>query len=220
MTDQELSARSALVRSAASLFSGGVMSHSGHANLSARLDGDRLLLTTGGTMRELTEEGLAVVGLDGSVLEGKLDPTNREIVDMHLIVYRLRPEVGAVIHTHSPHLLAFALANCELPCRYEALLRFGQATPVPVVPWAPRGSERSVDGIEEALRQSPDTWAVLLGNHGVLTFGRGPAEATGLVSALEEAAEAEIRARALGGARDLPEGALAAVRASMARARG
>jgi L-ribulose-5-phosphate 4-epimerase len=211
--------RAEVVRAARTLFANGVMSHSGHANLSARVDGERMLLTTGGMVRDLTPAGLALVGLDRTLLEGVLDPSNAEIVAMHSEVYRLRPNVGGIIHTHSPRLLAFAMANEALPCRYEALLRFGQAEPVPVVPWAPRGSERSVGAIVETLTAHPSTQAVLLGNHGVLVFGSTTPEAASLLTVLEEAADAELASEPLGGALDFPPGALEEVRESMARVR-
>jgi L-fuculose-phosphate aldolase len=217
-TTSHLSGRRAVVDAAAALFTNGVLSHTGHANLSARLDDDAMLLTIEGQVRDLSVDGLAVVGLDGVVREGDLDPTNAEIVAMHAEVYRARSDVGGIIHTHSPHLLAFAMANQPLACRYEALLRFGQATPVPVVSWAPRGSARSVSDIVEAFTASP-TNAVLLGNHGVLVAGAGPRQAAALLTVLEEAAQAEIAAIALGGAGDFPAGALEDVRAAMARVR-
>ncbi len=212
-------ARAAVVAAAQALFANGVMSHAGHANLSARAGTDSMLLTVSGVVRDLTPDRLARVGLDGAVLEGRLDTVNAEIVTMHSRVYQARPQVGGIIHTHSPHLLAFAMANRPLPCRYEALLRFGQAEDVPVVPWAPRGSERSVGGIIDAITAHPGTQAVLLGNHGVLVFGPGPAEAAALLTAMEEAAEGELAAAVLGGAASFPPGALEDVRASMARAR-
>jgi L-ribulose-5-phosphate 4-epimerase len=138
---------------------------------------------------------------------------------MHSGVYRARPAVGGIIHTHSPHRLAFAVANRPLPCRYEPLLRFGQAAEVPVVPWAPRGSQRFVGGILDALDAHPATQAVLLGNHGVLVFGRVPKQAAALLTVLEEAAAGELATVTLGGAVDFPAGALEDVRASMAKAR-
>ncbi|MHB8294119.1 MAG: class II aldolase/adducin family protein [Acidimicrobiales bacterium] len=211
--------RDRAVEAARALFSNGVMSHSGHANISARAGAGSMLLTEQGHIHDLDARQLALVGLDGEVREGKLAPGNAEIVEMHSGIYRLRPAVGGIIHTHSPHLLAFAMANRALPCRYEALLRFGQAVPVPVVPWAPRGSPASVAGITDAVEASHDTMAVLLGNHGVLVFGPGPKEAAALLTVLEEAAEAELAAVALGTATDLPGGALEEVRESMARAR-
>ncbi len=211
--------RRELVRAAELLASSGVMSYTGHVNLSCRLDG-HLLLTSRGTVAEVTAEALAVVALDGEVKEGELAPSTREIVPMHTGVYQARPEAGAVVHTHSPHVTAFALAARPLPCRYEALLRHGQSGEVPVAPWAPRGSEASVQGIIDALHAHPGSSAVLLANHGLLAFARTPMAAAKFVVVLEEAAWAELEAANLGGAKDLPPGALDEVRGSMARARG
>ncbi|MDA8331517.1 MAG: class II aldolase/adducin family protein [Candidatus Dormibacteraeota bacterium] len=215
----EQAMRIAVVEAAQALFRNQVMSHTGHANLSVRVAPEEMLLTVDGMVRDLTPERMARVHLDGRVQSGDLDPTNAEIVAMHAEVYRARDDVGGIIHTHSPNLLAFAMANRVLPCRYEALLRFGQAVPVPVVPWAPRGSERSVGGIIEAIRQHPGTQAVLLGNHGVLAFAASPQAAAALVTVLEEAAQAELAAEDLGGAQDFPPGALDEVRRAMARVR-
>lgn len=222
MTDSKLTymdVRKEIVEAAKSLFATGVMSNSGHANLSSRVSDDKMLLTIDGHIRDLKADGLAVVGLNGKTIEGELDPTNAEIIAMHTEIYKIRPNVGAIIHTHSPNLLAFALANEPLPCRYEALLRWGQATEVPVVPWAPRGSERSVGGIIDSIIKHPDSQAVLLGNHGVLVFAPNAKHAASLVTILEEAATAELSARAIGGALDLPDGALAQVLESMAKVR-
>lgn len=206
-----------LVEVAQRLFAAGVMSHSGHANLSARLGGDRFLLTPG-FVRDLRADQVAVVGPDGRAVGGRMVSASTEIVNMHGVVYRARPQVGAVLHTHSPAATAFAVAHRPLPCRTEPMLRFGQAEEVPVVPWGPRGSDVSVRGIAELLDACPTTSAALLANHGLLVFGADPQQAADLLIAIEESAEAELAARALGGAVDFPAGALDAVRASMARA--
>lgn len=207
----------AVVAAAGHLFASGVMSHAGHANLSARVSTDRFALTTTGMVRDLHPDQIATCDLEGRVLDGELGPDNAEIVAMHAVVYKGRPEVGGIIHTHSPSATAFALANKALPCRAEPLLRFGQAEPVPVVPWGPRGSEVSVRGIAAALDAHPTTAAVLLANHGLLAFSADPMAAARLVVAIEEAAQAELAAATIGGAVDFPEGALDAVRASMSR---
>ncbi|MEU8464482.1 class II aldolase/adducin family protein [Streptomyces sp. NPDC029003] len=205
-----------IVEAAGMLFAAGVMAHSGHANLSARLDGERFLLTPG-FVRGLRPGDLATVGLDGRVLGGELRSVSAEIIAMHSTVYRARPDVGAIIHTHSPAATAFAVAHRPLPCRTEPMLRFGQAEDVPVVPWGPRGSDVSVRGIADVLERRPTTAAALLANHGLLVFGPDSAATAHLVVAIEESAEAEIAAAAIGGAVDFPEGALEAVRASIAR---
>ncbi|WP_298335785.1 class II aldolase/adducin family protein [Ferrimicrobium sp.] len=208
-----------IVRAANILFENGVMSHTGHANLSARLGADSMLLTIDGQVRNLTADRVATVGLDGVVREGDLDPTNAEIIAMHSEIYKLRSDVGGIIHTHSPSLLAFAMANQALPCRYEALLRWGQSVDVPVATWAPRGSDKSVSAIIDQAKAHPETKAVILGNHGVLVFASDPVATAQLLTVLEEAAEAELAAIGLGGAQSLPESALAAIRESMARVR-
>lgn len=206
-----------LVGTAEYLFAAGVMSHSGHANLSSRLPDSRFLLTPG-FVRGLRADQVATVGFDGRVHAGPMVSASTEIVNMHSVVYRLRLDVGAVLHTHSPAATAFAIAHQPLPCRTEPMLRFGQAEDVPVVPWGPRGSDVSVRGIAEVLDQRPTTSAVLLANHGLLVFGPDPRQAADLLIAIEESAEAELAARVLGGGVDFPAGALNAVRASMARA--
>lgn len=212
--------RTQITEAALQLAENSATSFSGHCNLSNRVDGDRFLLTNiEGHARSAKPEHIAYLDLDGEVVEGAMDPGNIEIIRMHAEVYRSYPHIGGVVHTHSPYLLAFAMANTPLECRYEGLLRFGQATEVPVVPWAPRGSEHSVGGILKTLEQHPDTRAVLLGNHGVLVFGDDVTDAAHLLILLEEAAQGELNALPIGGAKDFPPGALESVRESMRRAR-
>ena len=184
-----LALRRAVMDVAVSLLRAGVLSHSGHANLSARVGPDVVLLTALSRRHDLGPDDLAVVRLDGTVVEGDLTELSTEMVATHTEVYRARPEVGAVIHTHSPYLLAFALARRPLPTRYEPLRRLGQAEEVPVV---------KSGTVIELIQQRPGTQAVLLGDHGVLAFGPDTETAVSLLVALEEAAEAELRAAALG----------------------
>jgi L-ribulose-5-phosphate 4-epimerase len=205
-----------LIQASKALFEAGVMSHSGHGNMSARVDADRLVITAVGTMRTLTPDDFAVVTLGGKVLEGRLDPVAAEIIGMHAGVYRTRDTVGSVIHTHSPAVTSFAVANKPLPNAYEAMLRFGFAGEVPVAPWAPRGSKESVSNIVDQMRGHPDSPAVLLGNHGLLAFEENPVSTARLIVVMEEGAEAVIGARSLGGEKPFPHGAFEWERAHMA----
>lgn len=207
--------RAAVVQAVELLFTTAVMSHSGHGNLSVRAEPGHFLLTTTGVVRGLRADQLATVTFGGEVVDGNLGPENAEIIAMHSTVYSARVDVGAIIHTHSPAATAFAMAHRPLPCRSEPLLRFGQAQPVPVVPWGPRGSEVSIRGIAQVLKDHPTTNAVLLANHGLLAFGPDPVAAARLVTAIEETAEAEIAAAPIGGAVDFPIGALEAVQEAM-----
>src|ERR1700750_840294 len=128
--------RHAVVDVAMGLLHAGVLSHSGHADLSARVGPDTVLIATLNRTRDLVPDDLAVVRLDGTVAEADVGGMSTEVVAMHVEVYRARPQAGAVIHTHSPHLLAFALAGRPLPARYEPLPRLGQAGEVPGGPSA------------------------------------------------------------------------------------
>lgn len=211
------SAKDALLKAVAQLFENNVMSFSGHANLSVRISHNSYIITNIGNVRNLSRDNFAVVDIDGTILEGSIDPTNLEIIDMHAIVYSNRPEVNAIIHTHSLNILAFALANRSLPCRYEAMLRYGQASDVPVAQWGPRGSKESIEAIKVAIESSPMTNSVILANHGVLAFGPNPLSAARLITALEEGAFAELAAGELGGAQSLPTDALQKIRLSMER---
>lgn len=201
--DDHARQRAQMVEAARVLEGSGVMSHTGHINFSTRIDERRMMLTSSGLIAKLRADTLAIVDLDGTVEDGRLEASTADIVGMHAAVYRERADVGAVLHTHSPHVTAFALANHPLPCRYEALLRRGQSGEVPVVPWAPRGSDEFFEGIATTVAAARATQAVLLGNHGLLAFGSSAIAAVKLVMTLEEAAEAELAAVALGGAKDI-----------------
>ena len=182
--------RRAVMDVAVNLLRAGVLSHSGHANLSTRAGPDVVLLTALSRRHDLGPDDLAVVRLDGTVVEGDLVELSDEMVAAHLAVYRARPQVGAVIHTHSPNLLAFALEGRPLPVRYEPLRRLGQAQEVPVV----RGPASVADTVVELT----GTQAVLLAGHGVLAFGVDTEAAVTLLVTLEEAAQAELLAATLG----------------------
>jgi L-ribulose-5-phosphate 4-epimerase len=205
----ESQAREQLVQASHMLFQSGVMSHSGHGNMSLRLpETEQMLLTSGGTISNLTPDQLTVVTFDGEVISGNLESVTLEIVGMHSCVYRARKDVNAVIHTHSPHVTSFALAHKPLPCAYEALLRFGVTEDIPVAEWAPRGSQESVANIVKQIERHPTIPAVLLGNHGLLAFGHDALYAAMVIISMEEAAELTLEARMLGGEKPLPADAL------------
>lgn len=208
-------ARTAVVQAARALAEAEMLFRGNHANLSARFADDRLVMTRGGSIAHLTEDDLAVLDLQGNILAGEMEPTMREVIQMHAGVYRTRNHVGAVIHTHSPHITAFAVAHQPIPLVYEPLLRFGFTEPVPVVPWAPRGSDESVEAIFALVDQHPGLSALMMANHGVLVFHDSPASTAQLLSTLDEAAELVILSTAIGGAKVLPSAAIQAVRERM-----
>jgi L-ribulose-5-phosphate 4-epimerase len=209
--------RERIVRATRLLSQAAVLSASGHGNVSERLpEGDEMLLTSISNIAQLSAEQIARVTFAGAVREGALDPASAEIVAMHAVVYGARPDVGAVIHTHSPHVTAYALAHRPLPCRYEALLRQNVAEDIPVAAWGPRGSAASVTNIADAIQAHTGIRAVLLANHGLLAFGTDALDAARVIIAMEEAAQMTREAEPLGGAQPFPPGALEQVRARIA----
>ena len=206
--------RQAIIESANLLVRVGAISMSHHGNFSVRVPNtDTILLTATSSFDNLKPENLALLDLDGKLLEGEINPTNAEIVHMHAIVYKERPETGAVVHTHSTYATSFALASRSLGCSYEALVRTDMTDGVPLAHYGPRGSTESVTNIAVALNRTNNTKAVLLENHGVLAFGPDPAAAARANLIVEEAAQMAIFAEVLGGAKNIaPEMLKATVR--------
>lgn len=204
MSLKHVSLRQAVVDSANFLVRVGAISMSHHGNFSVRVPGtDTILLTATSSFDNLKPENLALLDLDGKLVEGEINPTNAEIVHMHAVVYKERPQTGAVVHTHSTYATSFALASKALGCSYEALVRQDMTDGVPLAKYAPRGSIESIENIAGALRATAKTKAVLLENHGVLAFGADPAAAARANLIVEEAAQMAIFAEVLGGAKPI-----------------
>lgn len=207
--------KSDLISASKKLVSKGLLFRGNHANLSARLDDVHIVMTRGGDVEHLTENSFVIVTLEGDVKEGDITSTNAEVIAMHTGIYKKRKEIGAVIHTHAPNATAFSIAHQEIPMAYEPLLRFGVTDPIPVIEWAPRGSDESVNNILKAAGDNPGTHAVLLANHGVLAFHSNPLQTVDLLATVDEAAELIIKARQLGGEKLLPKEAFNKVAARM-----
>ncbi|HEX2227799.1 MAG TPA: class II aldolase/adducin family protein [Candidatus Binatia bacterium] len=205
MTLNHLSLRQAVIDSANFLVRAGAISMSHHGNFSVRVPGtETILLTATSSFDNLRPENLAVLDFDGRLLEGEINATNAEIVHMHAVVYKHRPETGAVVHTHSTYATSFALASRSLGCSYEALVRADMTDGVPLAHYGPRGSKESVTNIAGVLIATKKTQAVLLENHGVLAFGADPVAAARANLIVEEAAQMAVFAEILGGAKLIP----------------
>jgi L-fuculose-phosphate aldolase len=181
----------------------GAISANGHGNVSVRVPGaDEMYFTAGPSLRGHSPSAVVRVGLDGTLLEGELPPIQGAVVAMHTAMYADHPDVGCVLHTHSPYATAYAVARRPIGCWVEALAMFGLAAGVPVAGYGPRGSSQAVAGIRAAI--TPGVPAVLLANHGVLVFHRTPELAILVGGVIEEAAQAGINAASLGGPVEIP----------------
>jgi L-fuculose-phosphate aldolase len=187
----------------------GAISANGHGNVSVRVPGaEEIYFTAGSSLRNHPASMVVRVGLDGTLLEGDLPPIQGAVVAMHTAMYADHPDVGCVLHTHSPYATAYAVAHRPIGCWVEALAMFGAPSGVPVAGYGPRGSDEAIANIRAAV--TPGVPAVLLANHGVLVFHRTPELAILIGSVVEEAAQAGINAAGLGGPADIPEGMRAA----------
>jgi L-ribulose-5-phosphate 4-epimerase len=113
----------------------------------------------------LRPEHMVVVDLDGKVVEGNLKPSSDTA--SHLYIYRHRPDVGGVVHTHSRYATAFAAVNKPIPVYLTAQAdEFGG--PIPCGGFALIGGEDIGKVVVESIGSSP---GILLKNHGVFTVG-------------------------------------------------
>lgn len=145
----------------------------------------------------MSPEDVAVVDPEGRQLEGGRPSVE---LPMHLAILGGRPEVGAVVHTHSPCATAAAAVYDELPVVLaEQAAALGG--PVPVVPYACTG-ERAMG---EAVLAAGDAWSVIMRSHGPVCLGRDLGEALRAAFAVEEAAEVWLLARPHGDPALLPQ---------------
>lgn len=141
-----------------------VVAHDG--NISCRAGENSLWITPAGASKGfMTEDMLTKTDLKGNVLAGKCSPSSE--IKMHLRVYQENPEVQAVIHAHPPVATAFSVAGIALdkPIIAEAVVQLGC---VPVAAYATPGTDEVPDSIAPYCK---DYQAVLLANHGALTWG-------------------------------------------------
>ncbi len=135
-------------------------------NLSVRLNDQRLLVTPTGVSKFLLRSAdMVIVDLQGRQLDGYRKVTSE--VSMHLAVYRHRDDVTAVIHSHPPVATAFACVGRgldEMLCQ-EAVMTLGV---VPLATYATTGTEEVAASLAPFI---PDHDAILMANHGAVSYG-------------------------------------------------
>ena len=147
---------------------------------------------------DLTPENMVVVDLDGKVVEGKYKPSSDTFA--HVYVYRHRPDVNGVVHTHSTFATAWAAAGKPIPPVLTAICdEFGG--PIPVGGYAKIGGDEIGQEIVRSIGSGP---AILMKNHGVFTIGKTPDAAVKAAVMVEDVARTVFYALQLGRPDEIP----------------
>jgi L-fuculose-phosphate aldolase len=162
-------------------------------NLSVRLDRQRLLVTPTGVSKALVKaEDMVVVDLHGRLLAGSRQVTSE--MSMHLAIYQHRQDVGAVVHSHPPIATAFACSGRgleEMLCQ-EAVMTLGI---VPLASYATTGTDEVARSLRPLIGHHD---AILLANHGAVSFGQNLLEAFQRMETVEHLAHIALVTHQLG----------------------
>ena len=155
---------------------------------------------------EMKPEHMVVVDLQGQIIEGDLKYSSDTA--SHLCIYRHRPDVGGVVHTHSPYATAFAAVGQSIPVCLTAMAdEFGGT--IPCAGFALIGGEEIGRQVVEHIGDSP---AVLLKNHGVFTVGPTTLAAVKAAVMVEDVARTVWLAKQLGEPDVIPQEAVRSLR--------
>ncbi len=143
-------------------------------NISCRTADGLFWVTPSGVSKGHMDESMLIkVNIDGEIIERNTDRNISSEIRLHLNVYRHRPDINAVVHSHPPLSTAFACARMDLeaPVVTEAVLNLG------TVPCAPFAAPGTPDLAETILPYLKDHAACLMANHGALTWGESAEQA-------------------------------------------
>jgi len=162
-------------------------------NISVRLENGTVLVTpTAISKGYMSEEDLVIVDIEGVKLEGQRRVSSE--IAMHLLIYKLSPDVQAVVHAHPPCATGYAAAGVPLNKALvsEVVLTFG------CIPLARYGTPGTPE-LSEALRPYiPYHDALLMANHGVVTYGADVFQAHGKMEVVEHFARISLTTHLLG----------------------
>jgi len=169
----------------------GIQTGSG-GNVSARILGTESMLVkaSGGSLGDCTPAGFLITDFDGKVIEGQGKPT-REVL-LHGYLYKLRPDINAVVHVHSPYAIGWSSSKKDLPLvTWHSKLKHPSDYPTLDVHAAMVRPE-DFPLVEEMFKKTPTISAFLLANHGVVAMGKDPLTAEHTAELVEETAQIAI----------------------------
>lgn len=171
------------------------VAHNGQGNISAfdRESGLAAITPSAVPYEQRQPEDICVVGLDSNLVEGNWKPTSE--MALHLVYYRNRNDINAVVHTHAPYSTVFGIIGEEsMPVVLnEAAMCLGG--PLPVAPYARPGTEHLAEVTYQATGEAV---GAIMAHHGLVTIGVDLEQAYGSTLAAEATARAIILARSMG----------------------
>ena len=168
---------------------------SNDGNISVRVGPDRLLMTPASVSKGfMTAEMMVVTDLEGRVVEAAPGRKPSSEALMHLVVYRERPDVNAVVHAHPPIATGFAVAGIALDRAVlaEVVTTLGG---IPIAGYATPSTQELADTVAPLIRSHD---GVLLANHGAVALGRDLYSAYYKMETIEHFANISLAARQLG----------------------
>jgi len=169
-------------------------------NISCRVKDGLIITPSGRAYDTMLEEDLSLVSLTDGSFTGPYAPSIE--ASMHRAIYLLRPDVHAIVHTHSPYAVAAAsLMGVDRiePVDIEAVLYLGGS--IAVAPFAPPGSEALAQAVGGSIG---DRAAVLLKNHGGVGVGKDMASALSAADHLERLCQVSLLVKQAGRLEPLP----------------
>jgi L-fuculose-phosphate aldolase len=169
-------------------------------NISIRLEHNRILCTcTGISKGMMTPDDLIICDLDGNKLEGSRERTTE--IAMHLTIYQMRPDIFSVVHAHPPVATGFAVAGRGLTQALLPEVVIGLGC-VPLAEYGLPGTPALTEGM---LPYIPKYDAILMGNHGCVSYGEDVYKAFFKMETVEHFARISLVAELLGGPKILPK---------------
>jgi L-ribulose-5-phosphate 4-epimerase len=156
-------------------------------NISALVEGENLIAITPSSMDYMTmkESDICIVDFERKLVEGEFRPSVE--TGMHLAIYKARPDVNAVVHTHQVYPSLFALIGESIPALFdEQVVNMGAE--VKWVPYGLSGSQDLLDNLSQAVGNNCN--AFILQNHGAILLGRTMEKAVINVKLLDKVAKA------------------------------
>ncbi len=185
MDQNEIDAKKdALIWSAKRCFDLRLQTNAG-GNLSVKLSSAEAIVIkpSGVGFNECSHDNLQIVHLDGTVEPSPFKPSKD--LDFHLDLYRIRPDVQAIVHCHSPWATGYASAGIEIPClTVQTIEKIGR---MPLIPLSPNGGPQTEAEISPVF-QDPKIVAAVLANHGTIGVGSTLTKAQYLAEIIEETA--------------------------------